>query len=108
MLTFTRHQVHFGCSSRLSVSANLPLPTRASTRSDHTLSRVVFAAGILVGIAAFKDDWSTQASKADNFLGGTWARRRYRTCTHSTDHSQALLECTTQFPRRTVRHPNQS
>ncbi|GFZ42734.1 hypothetical protein JCM24511_00452 [Saitozyma sp. JCM 24511] len=33
------------------------------------ISVVFFAAGILVGIAAFKDDWSTQASKADNFLG---------------------------------------
>jgi hypothetical protein len=44
--------------------------------SGYTLRRVVFAAGILVGIAAFKDDWSTQACKADNFLGGTWARRR--------------------------------
>nr|XP_031863112.1 uncharacterized protein CI109_001590 [Kwoniella shandongensis]KAA5530184.1 hypothetical protein CI109_001590 [Kwoniella shandongensis] len=30
-----------------------------------------FVAGILVGIAAFKDDWHTQAEKADNFLGGT-------------------------------------
>ncbi|RSH94516.1 hypothetical protein EHS25_004319 [Saitozyma podzolica] len=35
------------------------------------ISVVFFAAGILVGIAAFKDDWSTQASKADNFLGGS-------------------------------------
>ncbi|WVQ73752.1 hypothetical protein IAR50_003332 [Cryptococcus sp. DSM 104548] len=30
-----------------------------------------FAAGVLVGIAAFKDDWDTQADKARNFLGGT-------------------------------------
>ncbi|UOH80333.1 hypothetical protein LQV05_002984 [Cryptococcus neoformans] len=30
-----------------------------------------FAAGVLVGIAAFKDDWQTQADKASDFLGGT-------------------------------------
>ncbi|KAK8861403.1 hypothetical protein IAR55_002222 [Kwoniella newhampshirensis] len=30
-----------------------------------------FAAGILVGIVAFKDDWHTQAQHADTFLGGT-------------------------------------
>ncbi|ORY23422.1 peptidase M50B-like-domain-containing protein [Naematelia encephala] len=32
---------------------------------------IFFAASLLVGIAAFKDDWGTQASKADNFLGGS-------------------------------------
>jgi len=32
---------------------------------------IFFVAGILVGIAAFKDDWSTQAAKADHFLGGS-------------------------------------
>lgn len=31
---------------------------------------IVFAAGVLVGIAAFKDDWQTQADKASDFLGG--------------------------------------
>jgi hypothetical protein len=30
----------------------------------------VFAAGILVGLAAFKDDWDTQRAKAVDFLGG--------------------------------------
>ncbi|WVO20079.1 uncharacterized protein IAS62_001369 [Cryptococcus decagattii] len=35
------------------------------------ISCCFFAAGILVGIAAFKDDWQTQADKASNFLGGT-------------------------------------
>ncbi|KAK6907172.1 hypothetical protein I203_101162 [Kwoniella mangroviensis CBS 8507] len=34
------------------------------------ISCVFFAAGILVGIAAFKDDWDTQAARADDFLGG--------------------------------------
>ncbi|WVN85823.1 uncharacterized protein L203_100975 [Cryptococcus depauperatus CBS 7841] len=32
---------------------------------------VFFACGVLVGIAAFKDDWDTQARQAENFLGGT-------------------------------------
>ncbi|WVQ88099.1 hypothetical protein IAS59_001833 [Cryptococcus gattii] len=35
------------------------------------ISCCFFAAGVLVGIAAFKDDWQTQADKASNFLGGT-------------------------------------
>lgn len=30
----------------------------------------VFAAGLLVGLAVFKDDWDTQKAKAENFLGG--------------------------------------
>ncbi|WWC99136.1 hypothetical protein V866_006031 [Kwoniella sp. B9012] len=34
------------------------------------ISCAFFAAGILVGIAAFKDDWDTQAARADDFLGG--------------------------------------
>jgi hypothetical protein len=32
--------------------------------------RPVFAMGIIVGIVVFKDDWATQASKSDRFLGG--------------------------------------
>jgi hypothetical protein len=31
---------------------------------------LVFALGIIVGLIAFKDDWHTQATKADKFLGG--------------------------------------
>ena len=34
------------------------------------LITAVFAAGIIVGIIAFKDDWATQAEKANHFLGG--------------------------------------
>ncbi|KAK1927389.1 peptidase M50B-like-domain-containing protein [Papiliotrema laurentii] len=34
-------------------------------------SVMFFAAGILVGLAVFKDDWSTQRAKASDFLGGT-------------------------------------
>jgi len=30
----------------------------------------VFVAGILVGLAVFKDDWETQRTKAADFLGG--------------------------------------
>ena len=32
----------------------------------------VFVAGILVGLAVFKDDWDTQRAKARDFLGGEW------------------------------------
>lgn len=35
----------------------------------------VFAVGVLVGLAVFKDDWDTQRAKAEDFLGGTRARR---------------------------------
>jgi hypothetical protein len=37
--------------------------------SDAQLTSV-FAAGILVGLAVFKDDWDTQRVKAEDFLGG--------------------------------------
>ncbi|WVF67071.1 hypothetical protein IAT40_001815 [Kwoniella sp. CBS 6097] len=47
------------------------------------ISCCFFVAGILVGIAVFKDDWDTQAARADNFLGGKsmvvivmWEQRR--------------------------------
>lgn len=33
----------------------------------------VFAAGILVGLAAFKKDWQAQREAADHFLGGKWS-----------------------------------
>ena len=31
---------------------------------------VVFACGIIVGLAVFDDDWDTQRTKARDFLGG--------------------------------------
>ncbi|KAL7416087.1 peptidase M50B-like-domain-containing protein [Mrakia frigida] len=35
------------------------------------ISLIFFAAGLLVGIAAFKDDFAQQNAKSENFLGGT-------------------------------------
>lgn len=42
---------------------------------------IVFGAGILVGIVAFKDDWQTQADKASNFLGGKLNVNDLQLCT---------------------------
>lgn len=39
-------------------------------KSEVEVADVVFGAGLLVGLAVFKDDWETQAEKAENFLGG--------------------------------------
>lgn len=35
------------------------------------LTPLVFAGGILIGLAAFKQDWEQQRVAADKFLGGT-------------------------------------
>jgi hypothetical protein len=47
--------------------------SRAAVSQVGDLLTIVFAAGILVGVAAFKDDWKTQATEAKNFLGGECA-----------------------------------
>jgi len=49
----------------------------------------VFAAGILVGLAVFKDDWDTQATKAEDFLGGALGRR---VCAKRTDIRHAIID----------------
>lgn len=49
----------------------------------------VFAAGILVGLAVFKDDWDTQATKAEDFLGGALGRR---VCAKRTDTRHAIID----------------